>query len=149
VDYNGSAFKSVDYGAITTPSGMPFEQRLGIIFDEVDLLVERYKPQGMGLEKLYFTKNVTTGIDVAQARGIILLCGYRHGMSIGQYTPLQVKQSVAGYGKAEKEQVMQMTKTLLGLSEIPRPDDTADALAVAICHAHSSSSRRGANVVLA
>jgi len=140
LDYAGSAFKAVDYGAITTPPNLPFESRLEIIYNDLDLLLNKYRPQGMGLEKLYFGKNVTTGIDVAQARGVILLCARRNGLSLGQYAPNEVKQAVAGYGKAEKEQVMQMIKMLLNLSELPKPDDVADALAVAICHAHSASS---------
>ena len=140
VDYAGSAFKTVDYGAITTPAEMPFESRLIAIYDALAALLRKYTPDGMGIEKLYFTKNVTTGIDVAGARGVILLCASRHGLRIGEYTPLQVKQAVVGYGKAEKTQVMQMTKMLLGLTQTPKPDDTADALAVAICHAHSNIS---------
>ena len=140
VDYAGSSFKPVDYGAITTPPDLPFESRLEIIYRELDALLSKYSPQSMGIEKLYFGQNVTTGIDVAQARGVILLCARLHGLSVGQYTPGEVKQAVVGYGKAEKEQVMQLTKMLLNLPEIPKPDDVADALAVAICHAHSGSS---------
>jgi len=141
VDYSGNTFRTVDYGAITTPAHLPFESRLEIIYNELGHLLAKYNPQGMGLEKLYFGKNVTTGIDVAQARGVILLCARRSGLSIGQYAPNEVKQAVVGYGKAEKEQVMQMVKMLLNLSELPKPDDVADALAVAVCHAHSMSSR--------
>ena len=141
VDYGGNTFKPIDYGAITTPPEAPFEARLTLIYDRLAYLLEKYAPTQAGVEKLYFTKNVTTGIDVAGARGVILLCLARHGLTMGEYTPLQVKQSVVGYGKAEKNQVMQMTKTLLGLPALPKPDDTADALAVAICHAHSNISQ--------
>ena len=140
VDYSGARFKTVAYGAITTEPDLPFQQRLEEIYDQLYLLFEQHAPQCMGVEKLYFTKNVTTGIDVAGARGVILLCARKYGLSVGEYTPMQVKQSVVGYGKAEKNQVMQMTKTLLALPSLPKPDDVADALAVAICHAHSTSS---------
>ncbi|MCL2856918.1 MAG: crossover junction endodeoxyribonuclease RuvC [Oscillospiraceae bacterium] len=140
VDYSGSRFKAVAYGAITTSPDLPFEQRLEEIYDQLGLLFERHAPEEMGIEKLYFTKNVTTGIDVAGARGVVLLRARKYGISIGEYTPMQVKQSVVGYGKAEKNQVMQMTKTMLALPALPKPDDVADALAVAICHAHSTSS---------
>lgn len=143
VDYNGSGFKTVDYGAITTEAGVPFAERLEQIYNGAAALMDRFRPQGMGIEKLYFTKNVTTGIDVAQARGVVLLAARQRGLSIGEYSPPQVKQSVTGYGGAEKSQMMQMTKMLLGLPGIPKPDDVADALAVAICHAHTASSLLG------
>jgi len=140
VDYRGASFKAVAYGAITTAPDLPFEHRLEEIYDQLGILLQNHAPQCMGIEKLYFTKNVTTGIDVAGARGVVLLRARKYGLSIGEYTPMQVKQSVVGYGKAEKKQVMQMTKTLLALPSLPKPDDVADALAVAICHAHSTSS---------
>lgn len=142
LDFNGNRFGVVDYGAITTGPELEFSHRLGMIYDRLSAILEQYSPDSMGIEKLYFTKNVTTGIDVAQARGVTLLAGQRRGLSVGEYTPLQVKQAVVGYGKAEKEQVMYMTKTLLGLPALPKPDDVADALAVAICHAHSATSIR-------
>ena len=141
LEYMGGNLKAVDYGSITTSAELPFSRRLGIIYEELTEILERLKPVSMGVEKLYFTKNQTTGIDVAGARGVIMLCAERHGLSIGEYTPLQVKQAVVGYGKAEKKQVMQMTKMLLGLEQLPKPDDTADALAVAICHAHTAGLR--------
>ena len=141
VDYRGANFKPVAWGALITAPQLPFEQRLEKIYDRLYALLEQHAPGEMGIEKLYFTKNVTTGIDVAGARGVVLLCARKYGLSIGEYTPMQVKQSVVGYGKAEKNQVMQMTKTMLALPALPKPDDTADALAVAICHAHSTSSR--------
>ncbi len=137
LDYAGSHFATVDYGAIQTQAGLPFARRLEQIYSEFTAILAKHRPDGMGMEKLYFTKNVTTGIDVAQARGVLLLAGQGAGLRLGEYTPLEVKQAVTGYGKAEKQQVMQMTKMLLGLAALPKPDDTADALAVAICHAHT------------
>ena len=130
----------LDFGAITTPAGMDFPIRLQSIFDDLSYLLDKYHPDAMAIEKLFFNTNKTTAVDVAQARGVILLAAQRSGCRIYQYTPLQVKQSVVGYGRAEKKQVQEMTKQLLGLSAVPKPDDTADALAMAICHAHSSTS---------
>ena len=104
-------------------------------------LFERYKPDQMAVEELFFNTNVTTGITVAEARGVILLSGIQHGITVAEYTPLQVKQAVVGYGRAEKKQVITMVTTLLGLPKPPKPDDTADALAIAVCHAHSGCSR--------
>ncbi len=137
LDYGGNHFTTVSYGAIQTDAGTPFARRLERIYDEFALVLAKHRPDGMGMEKLYFTKNVTTGIDVAQARGVLLLAAQKAGLRIGEYTPLQVKQAVTGYGKAEKQQMMRMTQMLLGLTALPKPDDTADALAVAICHAHT------------
>lgn len=148
VDYTGSRFKVIEYGAITTPSDMPFGNRLGLVYSELELIITRLNPVHMSLEKLFFTTNHKTAIDVAQARGVIQLCAVRNGVEVFDYTPLQVKQSVVGYGKAEKKQVQIMTKTLLNLDEIPKPDDTADALAVAICHAHSAFSGIGMKQLL-
>lgn len=140
LDYWQNQFHPVNFGAICTDAGMPFPTRLEKIYTELDNLLERFQPQAMAVEKLFFTTNQKTGIDVAQARGVILLCAQQHGVELFEYTPLQVKSSVTGYGKAEKNQVMQMVKTLLGLDAVPKPDDTADALAVAICHGHSAGS---------
>ena len=142
VDYHGGKLTPVDYGAITTPSGMEFGERLEIIFRQMNLMLDHMKPDAMGIEKLFFTNNQKTGIDVAQARGVIMLAGSMHNVPMFEYTPLQVKQGVVGYGLAEKKQVMEMTKRLLKLKETPKPDDTADALAVAICHAHAGTSLR-------
>ena len=142
VDYHKSKLTPVDFGAVTTPAGMPFGQRLEIIFRQMNLMLDHMKPDAMGIEKLFFTNNQKTGIDVAQARGVIMLAASMHNVPIFEYTPLQVKQGVVGYGLAEKKQVMEMTKRLLGLAEVPKPDDTADALAIAICHAHAGSSLR-------
>ena len=140
VDYAGNRFSVVDYGVVTTEAGIPFAHRLSHIYNELDIIFQRLQPEHMALEKLFFTTNQKTAIDVAQARGVIQLCAVNNRAEIAEYTPLQVKQSVVGYGKAEKKQVQIMTKTLLNLEEIPRPDDAADALALAICHAHSAYS---------
>ena len=128
-------------GAINTPAGVPMPQRLVQIQEDLETLIHQFAPDVMAIEELFFNTNVTTGIGVAQARGVILMTAAKLGLSIYEYTPSQVKQAVVGYGRAVKEQVQQMTKTLLGLPKIPKPDDTADALAMAICHAHSSNSR--------
>ncbi|WRS27894.1 crossover junction endodeoxyribonuclease RuvC [Oscillospiraceae bacterium MB08-C2-2] len=142
VDYTaGHRFRPVAYGAIITEADTPFEQRLEHIWDRLVFLLSKYKPKEIAVEKLYFTTNQKTAIQVAQARGVILLAAVKAGVEVYEYTPLQVKQSVVGYGKAEKNQVMQMTKSLLGLEQIPKPDDAADALAIAICHSHTSGSR--------
>lgn len=143
VEYDGFRFKTVGYGAVTTKADMPFVKRLDAIYSDMKTLLERYKPDAMSIERLYFNTNTTTAIDVAQARGVILLSAQRNGISVYEYTPLQVKQSVTGYGNAEKHQVMEMVKNLLALSGVPKPDDTADALALAICHGHSAGSLYG------
>ncbi len=140
IDYNGNSFKVVNYDAVTTKAGTDFNLRLQIIYDDICRIIDRYKPDYMSIEKLFFNTNSTTAISVAQARGVILLAAKQKGVAIYEYTPLQVKQAVTGYGKAEKRQVMELTKMLLGLKEVPKPDDTADALAIAICHAHCAAS---------
>lgn len=147
LDYQGNRFTTVDYGAITTPADMPFERRLATIWDELAFLLDQYCPKAMSLEKLFFNTNQKTAIDVAQARGVIQLCCVKKGISLFEYTPLQVKSAVVGYGKAEKKQVQLMVKTLLGLEKVPKPDDTADALAMAICHAHSAGSGMNAKIL--
>ena len=128
------------YGAITTPAGMEFSQRLQLIYDDMTELLNLLKPDAVSIEELFFNTNITTGIQVAHGRGVILLACTKYGVPIFEYTPLQVKQAVAGYGRAEKRQVMDMTKRLLHLEKIPRPDDAADGLALALCHARSSTS---------
>ena len=140
IDYNKNRFSVAGYGAITTPAGIPFERRLSDIYSDMNELIKKYSPDEMSIEKLYFNTNTTTAIDVAEARGVILLAAYSGGVKIAEYTPLQVKQSVTGYGRAVKKQVQEMTRVILGLEKIPKPDDTADALAMAICHGHSSGS---------
>lgn len=143
VRYESNHFKTLDYGAVTTPAGMHFSDRLEKIFDGIDYLLDTYKPDAMSIEKLFFNTNQKTAIDVAQARGVILLAAKKAGVDIFEYTPLQVKQSVVGYGRAEKKQVQEMTRIILNLSAVPKPDDTADALALAICHGHASGSLLG------
>ncbi len=141
VEYNASHFKVLGYGAIETPAGMPTEQRLSLIFDGIRSLIDTYHPDSMAVEELFFNTNITTGIRVAEARGVIIMCAHKMGIEIAEYTPLQVKQAVVGFGRAEKKQVITMVTMLLGLAKPPKPDDTADALAIAICHAHSGHSR--------
>lgn len=141
VDYAGSRFRTVAYGSIQTPAGMRTEERLARIFDGMNELIDKYHPDEMAVEELFFNTNITTGIRVAEARGVILAAAEKKGVRMQEYTPLQVKQSVVGYGRAEKKQVITMVAMLLGLKEAPKPDDTADALAIAICHAHSGCSR--------
>ena len=140
IRYEKNSYHALNFGAITTPAGMEFPQRLKVIFDDLGYLCQKYKPDVLSIEKLFFNTNKTTAVDVAQARGVILLTARMNGMEVREYTPLQVKQSVVGYGRAEKKQVQEMTKHLLGLSAVPKPDDTADALALALCHAHCSGS---------
>lgn len=127
-------------GAINTPAGLPFSKRLLQISRDMDTLISQFSPEVMAVEKLYFGNNVTTGIGVAQARGVILTEAERAGLAIFEYDPSQVKLAVTGYGKAEKRQVMDMTKRLLHLNAVPKPDDAADAVAIALCHARSSTS---------
>lgn len=132
--------RPIAYGAITTPAHTDIEARLSMIVNDLETIIEKYKPDEMAIEELFFNTNITTGIAVAEARGVILCTAYRHGVKISEYTPLQVKQAVVGYGKAEKRQVIAMVTSILKLPKPPKPDDAADAVAIAICHAHSSSS---------
>ena len=140
IDYNKNRFSVAGYGAVTTPAGIPFERRLSDIYNDMNELIKKYSPDEMSIEKLYFNTNTTTAIDVAEARGVILLAADGGGVKIAEDTPLQVKQSITGYGRAEKRQVMEMVKGFLGLERVPKPDDTADALALAVCHANYSGS---------
>lgn len=141
IDYSGSKFKTIAYGAITTPKEMTTPERLKRIFDELKDIIIKYAPEQVAVEELFFNTNITTGIRVGEARGVILLVSEMAHLKIFEYTPLQVKQAVVGYGRAEKKQVITMVTMLLGLSKPPKPDDTADALAIAVCHAHSGCSR--------
>lgn len=127
-------------GVITTPAHTPLTSRLDRIYSDLEELIRTYQPEVMSIEELFFNTNITTGISVAQGRGVILLCAYRAGLEIYEYTPLQVKQSVVGYGRAEKRQVMDMVKRILNLPAAPKPDDAADAVAMALCHARSATS---------
>jgi len=138
IDKAGHKLTPVQYGAITTEAHTPQEERLVQIYESASALMDRYKPDAVAVEKLFFNRNVTTAFAVGQARGVIILAAAQRGLPVAEYTPLQVKQSVVGYGKAEKRQVQEMVKMFLKLSAIPKPDDVADALAVAICHAHSA-----------
>jgi len=127
-------------GAITTPAGMDFSARLEIIYEDMRKLLEQAKPEAVAIEELFFGQNVTTGIGVAQSRGVILLAIRQAGLTVHSYKPMQVKQAVVGYGNATKHQVQDMTKRLLHLQQLPKPDDAADAIAIALCHARSNTS---------
>lgn len=131
----------VTCGVITTGAGLPLSCRLDHIYRDIQEIIYSFQPQEMAVEELFFSKNITTGIPVAHGRGIVLLAGYQAGLQIFEYTPIQVKQAVVGYGKAEKHQVMDMVRRLLRLQAVPKPDDAADAVAVALCHARSATSR--------
>jgi len=126
--------KLVDAGVITTPAHTPHDERLEDIFDSLTAIITETKPDAMSIEKLFFAQNVTTAMTVSQARGVAILAGRKGGMLIAEYTPLQIKQTVTGYGKADKKQVQEMVRMQLGLAEVPKPDDCADALAAAITH---------------
>ena len=130
----------IQYGVITTPPGIPLSNRLLQISNDMEELIRTFHPDEMAVEELFFTKNITTGIAVAHGRGVILLAAEKLGVPIFEYTPMQVKQAVTGYGKAVKPQVQEMTRRLLGLQKVPQPDDTADALALAICHGQAAGS---------
>lgn len=149
ISYERNHFGVIHHSAITTPATMPFSQRLYQIYRDLKEMIEIYRPDAVAVEELFFQNNQKTAIAVAQARGVILLAGEEAGIDCFEYTPLQVKQSVVGYGRAQKKQVMEMTKILLHLAELPKPDDVADALAIAICHAHNSGSRMSEAAILA
>jgi crossover junction endodeoxyribonuclease RuvC len=138
VRQEGNRLSYVQHGAIVTPPNWEMPRRLSWLFDGVTELVKGYRPETVAIEELFFNTNVTTAMTVGQARGVALLAAYRTGVEIAEYTPLQVKQAITSYGRAEKRQVQEMVRTLLNLREIPRPDDAADGLAIAICHAFSS-----------
>ena len=140
VKYQNNRFTPIEFGAVITAAGTEFSTRLEKIYEDVYTLIQKYKPDAISIEKLFFNTNSTTAIDVAQARGVILLAAKKNNIPYFEYTPLQVKQAVTGYGRAQKPQVMEITRRLLGLEKCPKPDDTADALAMAICHCHSASS---------
>ncbi len=130
----------IQYGTITTPAGIPLASRLLQISNDMEELIHLFRPDEMAIEELFFSTNITTGISVAHGRGVILLTAEKLGVPVFEYTPIQVKQAVAGYGKADKKQVMLMTQRLLHMNKIPRPDDAADALAIAICHSRAATS---------
>lgn len=137
VECKGNNFKAIDYGCITTDSDMLFPDRLKLVYDRLTEIIEKYNPDDLAIEELFFNKNVKTAIKVGQARGVEILAAVNQGLKAYEYTPLQIKQAVTGYGRADKNQVQEMVKMLLNLKEKPKPDDVADALAVAICHGSS------------
>ena len=140
VDAQPGQFRLLRCGAITTPAGMDFSARLEIIYEDMRELLKVAQPDVVAIEELFFGQNVTTGIGVAQSRGVILLAIRQAGLEVFQYKPMQVKQAVVGYGNATKHQVQDMTKRLLGLNAMPKPDDAADAIAIALCHGRSATS---------
>ncbi|MCR5782292.1 MAG: crossover junction endodeoxyribonuclease RuvC [Clostridia bacterium] len=143
IRFENNRFEVIDFGAITTEAHTDFNDRLFEIYTELSILIAKHHPDVMSIEKLYFNTNQKTAIAVAEARGVILLSARQNNVPIFEYTPLEVKQSVVGYGRAEKQQVQAMIKVLLNLDAVPKPDDTADALAMAVCHAHTSGSVLG------
>jgi crossover junction endodeoxyribonuclease RuvC len=135
------SLEALDYGVIETPAGMPLEERLLLLYQDLKRLLLLHRPQSGAVEKLFFSRNVTTAIAVGQGRGVVMLALAEAGIHVAEYTPMEIKQAVTGYGGAEKHQIQHMVRAMLGLQDIPRPDDAADALAVAICHLHSSHYR--------
>ena len=142
ISYDGVKPQILDYGALITPPDMPMPQRLMSLYDGVEELCRRFDPDDIAMEELFFCKNVTTAIAVGEARGAAMVAMRKHTNNLFEYTPMQIKQAVTGYGKADKKQVQQMVKLLLNLPESPRPDDAADGLAIAITHAHSMRMRQ-------
>ena len=142
IDKQGSNISVVDYGVITTDKDMYFPERLKAIFNSMNTIIERFNPDEVAIEELYFNKNITTGIKVAEARGIILLTFQNHNLPIFEYTPQDIKLALTGTGRADKHQMQFMVKTLLHLQQIPRPDDAADAVAVALCHSQTNQTMR-------
>ena len=140
IESDRGAMRMLQYGAVTTEAGLPLATRLVQIEDDMRALIQQLRPDEIAIEEMFFSKNITTGIAVAHGRGVVLCTAERLGVPIFEYTPMQVKQAVVGYGLAEKRQVMDMTKRLLKLKAVPKPDDAADALAIAICHARSATS---------
>ena len=138
LEYARGDFGVIDYAAITTKAATPFALRLREIYSDICFVLDKYEPEALAIEQLFFTTNRTTAIAVAEARGIILLAAANRDIPIAEYTPLQVKSAVSGYGKATKKQVQDMTRRILNLAAVPQPDDVADALAIAICHAHNA-----------
>ena len=140
LEYTKGKFRTIAMGSIETPAGVDVEDRLRMVYDDMCEILDTYRPDEMAIEELFFNTNQKTAIAVAEARGVILLSAVQRGVPISEYTPLQVKQSVVGYGRAEKKQVIALVKMILGMENGPKLDDTADALALAICHAHSGGS---------
>lgn len=138
IDYIGNKFKLIDSGAIKTDAKMSFPLRLSEIYTDLNKIIDEYKPDAISVEELFFNNNAKTAINVAQARGVILVVGCQRGIPTYEYTPLQVKQAVVGYGRADKIQVQKMVKAILNVERLPKLDDTTDSMAIAICHAHSA-----------
>ena len=138
LEYKGNKFRPIEYNAIITKAHTLTSERLKIISDEINVYLDKYNPDAVAIEELFFNNNAKTAIAVAQARGVLIANVTNKGIPIYEYTPLQIKQAITGYGRADKQQMQQMVKMLLNLNAIPKPDDAADALAVAICHAHSA-----------
>jgi crossover junction endodeoxyribonuclease RuvC len=147
IEHSGGRSRAVDYGVITTPKDESLPARLHMIYDASAALIAKHSPDAIAVEELFFAKNVKTGIQVAHARGVLMYCAVKHTGRLYEYTPLQIKQALTGYGRAEKNQIQEMVKMLLGLSVKPRPDDAADALAVAITHAHFGESMRNNSII--
>ena len=143
INYSGNKFTVLDYGVINTQASEELPNRLLDINNELEEIIKKYNPEDVAVEELFFNKNIKTALNVGHGRGVALVCAARNGICVYEYTPLQVKQAVVGYGRAKKEQVQQMVKVMLNLKSIPKPDDAADALAIAICHAHSKNSLYG------
>ena len=141
IEMRGHRFKVIDYGTVTTEAGMEMPDRLKVLYNSLMELIGRFEPEVASVEELFFNTNAKTAILVGQARGVALLACSNSGLEIAEYTPLQIKQALVGNGRAEKKQVQFMVKTILNLKEAPKPDDTADALAAAICHGHSAGAR--------
>lgn len=141
IEKTGNHFSPIHYGAITTTKDLPMDRRLEKLYDELREIIEEFRPEVASIEQLYFNNNAKTAINVGQARGVAVLACIKGGIEIAEYTPLQIKQALVGYGRADKKQVQFMVKTMLNLSQVPKPDDTADALAAAICHGHSADTR--------
>ena len=148
IDMKGNHFKVVDYGAVTTDSKMEMPDRLKVLYNSLMDIITEYEPDVASIEELFFNTNAKTAILVGQARGVAVLACANSGLDIEEYTPLQIKQGLVGYGRAEKKQVQLMVKTILNLQEVPKPDDTADALAAAVCHGHSANSRNRMKKIL-
>ena len=138
IDYQGNKFKLIDSGAVTTKAGESFPLRLTKIYDDLSMIIDENKPDAISVEELFFNNNVKTVINVAQARGVVLVVGCQKQIPTYEYTPLQIKQAVAGYGRADKIQVQKMVKAILNVEKLPKLDDTTDSMAAAICHAHSA-----------
>ncbi len=136
--YRDGSLEAVDFGIITTPKELPASERLDLLYQELNQILDRFHPETSAVEKLFFQRNISTAIGVGQARGVLLLALAQKGLDVAEYTPNEVKQAVAGYGSADKRQVQEMVRVLLALPEIPKPDDAADALAIAICHLNTN-----------